>query len=168
MPFVIGHFRVTSSLCFKARRSAKPLVWTRFFFSCKYNSFSRERFCSNFLASFWKWGLLEPGNCLLDIVRLPVRLALCCVELHYGTILGTLSPFSLAVVRLRKTLGQNSPPSIKYSHSELPQCSSEEDLVSRPTPPSCFIRAKSAKNSACSWMRVGIKKINLGVLYFAI
>ena len=27
----------------------------------------------------------------------------------------------------------------------------EEGLVSRPMPPSCFIRAKSAKNSTCSW-----------------
>ena len=40
----------------------------------------------------------------------------------------------------------------------------EEGLVSRPMSPSCFIRAKSAKNSACSWVRVGIKKINSGVL----
>ena len=44
----------------------------------------------------------------------------------------------------------------------------EEGLISRPTPPSCFIRSKNAKNSACSWVRVGIKKINSGVLYFAI
>ena len=36
--------RIASSLCFKARLSAKPLI--RFFLFCKLNSFSQERFCT--------------------------------------------------------------------------------------------------------------------------
>ena len=36
--------RVAGSLCFKARLSAKPLMW--FFFSNELKSFSQERFCT--------------------------------------------------------------------------------------------------------------------------
>ena len=35
---------------------------------------------------------------------------MCYVELHYGTVLGSLSLLSLAVTKLRSILGQNSFP----------------------------------------------------------
>ena len=42
-----------------------------------------------------------------------------CIELHYGTVLETLSLLLLAVTRLRRKLGQNS--SLKQSHSAFQQ-----------------------------------------------
>ena len=43
----VGYFRVASSLCVKARLSAKPLIWKWFFlFACKWDSFSQEIFCT--------------------------------------------------------------------------------------------------------------------------
>ena len=43
-------------------------------------------------------------------IRLSVRLGMCYVELHYGTVLGSLSLLSLAVTKLRSILGQKSFP----------------------------------------------------------
>ena len=46
---------------------------------------------------------------------------------------------------------------------------SEEGLISRPTRPlGTLLARKTQKNSACSWVHVGIKKINSGVLYVVI
>ena len=42
-------------------------------------------------------------------LRLSVKLGRQCVELHYGTVLGTLSLILLAVTKLRSTLGSNLP-----------------------------------------------------------
>ena len=51
----IGHFWVSRGLCFKARLSAKPLIWKRLF-SCA--NVNETRYLKNVLhlASFWKWG----------------------------------------------------------------------------------------------------------------
>ena len=43
-------------------------------------------------------------------IRLSVRLGMCSVELHCGTVLGSLSLLSLAVTKLRRILGKNSFP----------------------------------------------------------
>ena len=42
-------------------------------------------------------------------LRLSVKLGQQCVEMHYGTVLGTLSLILLAVTKLRSTLGSNLP-----------------------------------------------------------
>ena len=45
----LGHFRISPSLCFKARQTAKPLAWQwsrEFSSSFKQNSLSQERFCT--------------------------------------------------------------------------------------------------------------------------
>ena len=55
-----GHFSC-SSLCFKERLSAKPLIWEWFFniMQIKLSHFHKKGFA---LASFWKWEFLELGN----------------------------------------------------------------------------------------------------------
>ena len=42
----------------------------------------------------------------LAILMLSVRLGPSCIELHYGSLLGTLSLLSLAIARLHRKLGQ--------------------------------------------------------------
>ena len=49
-----------------------------------------------------------PGP-FIDHLRTSVKLGRQCVELHYGTVLGTLSLILLAVTKLRSTLGSNLP-----------------------------------------------------------
>ena len=56
----IGHFRVTPSLCFKTRLSAKPLIWTCFFILLQVK-FIYSRKVLHF-DSFRKWELLELRN----------------------------------------------------------------------------------------------------------
>ena len=43
---------------------------------------------------------------LFAITKLRARLVQCCVKLHYGIVLGTLSLLLLAVTKLRARLGQ--------------------------------------------------------------
>ena len=49
----IGHFWVPPGVCFKTRVGAQPLIWKSFVILMQMNSFVH-------LASFWKWGFLEP------------------------------------------------------------------------------------------------------------
>ena len=58
------------------------------------------------------------------VVRLRVRLGLCCAEVHHGTVLGLLSLILLAITKLRWKLGQNSCPKI------VPQCNSTQHCPS--------------------------------------
>ena len=54
---LIVHFRVASSLCFKVRLSAKPLIWKWFFTS---GPMQMKGFA---FSLFWKWEVLELRNC---------------------------------------------------------------------------------------------------------
>ena len=60
------HFRVTSSLCFKARLSAEPLIWTRFFILMQAKLIFTTKVWH--LASLWKWEVFELDNSLLNRV----------------------------------------------------------------------------------------------------
>ena len=60
------HFRVTSSLCFKARLSAEPLIWTWVFILLQTKLIFTTKVWH--LASLWKWEVLELGNGLLNRV----------------------------------------------------------------------------------------------------
>ena len=57
---IIGHFLIVSSLCFKARPSARPLIRKLFFYSHASNIHFHKR--DVHLASFWKWEFLELGS----------------------------------------------------------------------------------------------------------
>ena len=59
----IGHFRVSSGLCFKTRVSAQPLIWKSFFILVQIKLIFTRKVVH--LASFWKWGFLELGSGLL-------------------------------------------------------------------------------------------------------
>ena len=59
----LGHFRVVPSLCFKARLSAKPLIWKRFFILMQIKLIFTRKVLHQ--ASFWKWKNLELGNGLI-------------------------------------------------------------------------------------------------------
>ena len=59
----LGHFRVVPSLCFKAKLSAKPLIWRWVLFSTKL-VFTRKVL---HLTSFWKWEFLELVNGLFSL-----------------------------------------------------------------------------------------------------
>lgn len=55
------------------------------------------------------------------------RLVNCCVELHSGTVLGTLSLPYLALTKLRKRLGQNSSlKTVRNSKQHQPRQSLEQ------------------------------------------
>ena len=56
----IGHFRVCSGLCFKTRVRAQPLIWKSFFIFMKIKLIFTRKVVH--LASFWTWGILEPGS----------------------------------------------------------------------------------------------------------
>ena len=65
---------------------------------------------------------LPPSGILDDVIGIGhidfrLRLGQCCVELHYGTVLGKLSLLSLAISRLPRKLGHNSSP--KTSHGAI-------------------------------------------------
>ena len=54
----IGHFWVASSLCFKVRLSARPLIWKWFFIFMQIKLiFTRK--VPHLAFFFWKWGFLE-------------------------------------------------------------------------------------------------------------
>ena len=53
----VGHFRVPKNLTFKARLSAKPLRWKRFFIMMQIKLIFTTKV--SHLASFWKWDFLE-------------------------------------------------------------------------------------------------------------
>ena len=56
----IGHFRVPKNLTFKARLSAKPLIWKWFLIMMQIKLFFTTKV--SHLASFWKRDFLELGN----------------------------------------------------------------------------------------------------------
>ena len=60
----IGHFRVPKNLTFKARLSAKPLIWKWFLIMMQIKLIFTTKV--SHLASFWKWDFLELGNGLLN------------------------------------------------------------------------------------------------------
>ena len=57
---IIRHFLIVSSLCFKARPSARPLIRKLIFYSHASNIHFHKR--DVHLASFWKWEFLELGS----------------------------------------------------------------------------------------------------------
>ena len=68
-----------------------------------------------FLASFWKWELKELGR---GLSRLCARLGRCCVEFHWGTVLGkNFDPVS-------RKIKENSVPETVH------QCSSTQHKLS--------------------------------------
>ena len=64
----IGHFRVPPGLCIKTRLSAQPLIWKWFFILMQIKLIFIRKVV--YLASFWKWGLLELGSGLLSWIFL--------------------------------------------------------------------------------------------------
>ena len=65
-PRGIGHFRVPKHLTFKARLSAKPLIWKWFLIMMQIKLFFTTKV--SHLASFWKRDFLELGNGLLFLI----------------------------------------------------------------------------------------------------
>ena len=61
--FEIGYFRVSPGLCIKTRLSAQPLIWKCFSILMQIKLIFTTTVVH--LASFWKWGFLEPGSALL-------------------------------------------------------------------------------------------------------
>ena len=61
---IIGHFRVPKNLTFKARLSAKPLIWKWFLIMIQIKLIFTTKV--SHLASFWEWDFLELGNGLLE------------------------------------------------------------------------------------------------------
>ena len=57
---LLGHFRVFPSLCFKARLSAKQVIWKSFFKSDENELHYHKKVL--LLASFWKLRFLELGS----------------------------------------------------------------------------------------------------------
>ena len=68
----IDHFRVSPSLCFKARQSAKPLIWQWFFIFMQIKFIFARKVLH--LASFKKWEFSELGDGLLSLVTLSLSL----------------------------------------------------------------------------------------------
>ena len=64
----IRHFRIASSICFKARLSAKLLLWKRFFILLQIKLIFTTKVSHS--SSFWKWEFLELGNGLLDLTNI--------------------------------------------------------------------------------------------------
>ena len=73
--WIIVHFQVASSLCFKARPSSKPLIWKCFYSHANKTHFNNKNF---HLASFWKWGFFKLGNGLLNYLAVEEKLSACC------------------------------------------------------------------------------------------
>ena len=73
--WIIVHFQVASSLCFKARPSSKPLIWKCFYSHANKTHFNNKNF---HLASFWKWGFFKLGNGLLNYLAVEEKLSTCC------------------------------------------------------------------------------------------
>ena len=63
---LIGHFRVPKNLTFKARLSAKPLIWKWFLIMMQIKLIFTTKV--SHLASFWKWDFLELGNGLFNVL----------------------------------------------------------------------------------------------------
>ena len=61
----IGHFRVSKNLTFKARLSAKPLIWKWVLIMMQIKLIFTTKV--SHLASFWKWDFLELGNGLFRV-----------------------------------------------------------------------------------------------------
>ena len=69
-PFkIIGHFRVPKNLTFKARLSAKPLIWKWFLIMVQIKLIFTTKV--SHLALFWEWEFLELGNSLLEPRKWP-------------------------------------------------------------------------------------------------
>ena len=69
-PFKItGHFRVPKNLTFKARLSAKPLIWKWFLIMMQIKLIFTTKV--SHLALFWEWEFLELGNSLLELRKWP-------------------------------------------------------------------------------------------------
>ena len=60
----IGHFQVPKNLTFKARLSAKPLIWKWFLIMMQIKLIFTTKI--SHLDSFWKWDFLELGDGLSD------------------------------------------------------------------------------------------------------
>ena len=72
-------------------------------------------------------------------LKLCVKLGRYCVELHYGTIIGTLSLFLLAVTRLRWKTGSNFVLQNRNRPTLFPQCNSKQHQLSLThSRPQCF------------------------------
>ena len=63
--FTIGHFRIVLRLSFKARLSAKLLIWKLLFILMQKKLIYKRKVLHS--ASFWKWEFLELGNSLLSL-----------------------------------------------------------------------------------------------------
>ena len=59
-----------------------------------------------------------------SLIKLHVKLDWCCIELHHGSVLGTLPLLSLAIARLRRKLVKNL--STKTRPLLDPQCNSTQ------------------------------------------
>ena len=66
----IGHFRVPKNQTFKARLSAKPLIWKWFLIMMQMKLIFPTKV--SHLASFWKWDFLELGNGLFHWLPSPL------------------------------------------------------------------------------------------------
>ena len=66
-PFLIGHFRVPSGLCFKTRLGAQPLIWKWFFILMQIKLIFTRKVVH--LASVWKWGFLQLGSGILVCLK---------------------------------------------------------------------------------------------------
>ena len=81
---LLGHFRVSPSLCFKASVSAKQVIWKRVFILMKMKLIITKRLL---LASFWKLRFLELGSGLLSNELMMSCIILCMGFLSKRTIL---------------------------------------------------------------------------------
>ena len=70
----IGRFRVPKNLTFKARLSAKPLIWKWILIMMQIKLIFTAKV--SHLASFWKWDFLELGNGLF-ILTFPRNRSQC-------------------------------------------------------------------------------------------
>ena len=60
---IVGHFWVPPCLCLKTRVGAQSLIWKSFFILMQIKLVFTRKVVH--LASFWKWGFLQPGSGLL-------------------------------------------------------------------------------------------------------
>ena len=88
----ICHFRVPSGLCIKTRLSALPLIWKWFFILMQIKLISTRKVVH--LASFWKWGFLERGSGLFNVVIQIMRRSSRLQE-------GTFFPHTIGVMGLQ-------------------------------------------------------------------
>ena len=109
----IGHFRVSSSLCFKARLSAKPLIWKLILILLQIKLIFTWKVLHLPVASFWKCKCLELGNGLFKILKA------CYTKQFATTIFGRSQQCRIVV-----TLFQSLTTSIQHSCTKDPRCNS--------------------------------------------